>query len=74
MGTVQDKKLRRVEKYSADPKGNEGALKKLETDVENDIILFRGQGFATEEGQGDFDFPDRRVVIHPHDYIRYNGE
>jgi hypothetical protein len=41
MGTVQDiRNWEELKKYSADPKGNEGALKMLETDVENDIILF----------------------------------
>jgi hypothetical protein len=50
-----------------------GELKANTKNVEKDMILFR-QGLRTEEGQGDFDFPGRKVVIHPHDYRRYSGE
>jgi hypothetical protein len=50
-----------------------GELEAVTENVEKDIILFR-QGLATEEGQGDFDFPDKQVIIQPHDYRRYNGE
>jgi hypothetical protein len=42
-------------------------------DARCDIALFR-QGLVTDEGQGDFDFPDKEVEWYAVGYSGYHGE
>jgi hypothetical protein len=44
-----------------------GEFETCTKNVEIRMTLFR-QGLKMEEGQGDFDFPDRQVIIQLHDY------
>jgi hypothetical protein len=59
--------------FTANREDNTRTFKRLTKEVRHDIALFQ-QGLRTDEGQGDFDFRNRKAHVTPHYFIGYNGE